>query len=61
MDEEFQTMVEYVKDWLLVNVSMALDATWKFNKAQKVEEYVKNKMQDWEALVAPCLECITWG
>jgi hypothetical protein len=41
---------------------MALDATWKEKKTQKVEEYVKkNKMQDWETLVAPHLKRITWG
>jgi hypothetical protein len=28
IDEEFQTMVEYVEDWFLVKTSMALDATW---------------------------------
>jgi hypothetical protein len=33
----------------------------KKKKAQKVEEYVKEKMQDWEALDAPHLEHITWG
>jgi hypothetical protein len=39
---------------------MALDVTWKEKRAQKVEKCVKNKMQDWEALVAPHLECIIW-
>ncbi len=44
VDEEFQALVEYVKHQLLVKASMALDATWKEKKAQKVEEYVKEKM-----------------
>jgi hypothetical protein len=61
MDEEFQALVEYVKHRLFSKASMALDATWKEKKPKKVEEYVKEKMQDWEALVAPHLECITWG
>jgi hypothetical protein len=33
----------------------------KKKKAHKVEEYVNKKKQDWEALVAPHLEHITWG
>jgi hypothetical protein len=39
---------------------MALDTIWKEKRTQKVEKYVKKKMQDWEALVAPHLERITW-
>jgi hypothetical protein len=30
-------------------------------KAHKVEEYVEKIMQEWEALVVPHLERITWG
>ncbi len=59
MDEEFQTIVEYVKHQFLVKMNMALVVTWKEKKAHKVEKYVKNKMQDWETLVAICLKCIT--
>ncbi len=55
MDEEFQALVENVEHRLLVKVSMALDVTWKEKRAQKVEKCVKNKMLDWEALVAPRL------
>jgi hypothetical protein len=61
MDKEFQALVEYVEHQFLIKVNMALDATWKGKKAQKVKKYVKKKMQDWEALVAFDLECITWG
>ncbi len=59
MDEEFQVVVEYVKHQFLVKMNMALVATWKEKKAHKVEKYVKNKMQDWETLVAICQKCIT--
>jgi len=43
MDEEFQTMVEYVKHWFFLKGNMALNATWKFKKAQNFEEYVEKK------------------
>lgn len=33
----------------------------KDKRAQKVHEYVKKKMDNWEAQVAPCMEKITWG
>jgi hypothetical protein len=36
MDEEFQTLVEYVEHQLLVKASMALDATWKEKKPKKL-------------------------
>ncbi len=61
MDEEFQALVEYVEHQLLVKANMALYATWGKKKPQKVEEYVKKKMQEWEALVPPHLKHITWG
>ncbi len=61
VDEKFQALIEYVKHQFLVKMNMALDATWKEKKAEKVEKYVEKKLQDWEALVTLCLECITWG
>jgi hypothetical protein len=61
MDEEFQALVEYVEHQFLFKVKMAFDAAWKEKKAHKVEKYMKNKMQDCEALVVFCLKCITWG
>jgi uncharacterized protein YozE (UPF0346 family) len=51
MDEEFQALVEYVEHQFLFKVKMAFDAAWKEKKAHKVEKYMKNKMQDCEALV----------
>jgi hypothetical protein len=38
---------------------MGLKATWKERRAQKIEKYIKKKMQDWEAKVAPHMEQIT--
>jgi hypothetical protein len=32
VDEEFQTLVEYVEHRFLVEMNMALDATWKEKK-----------------------------
>jgi hypothetical protein len=35
---------------------MGLEAIWKERRAQKIEEYIKKKMQDWEAKAA-----LTWS
>jgi hypothetical protein len=61
VDEKFQALVEYFEHQLLVEMNMALDATWKAKKPIKLKNMWKKKMQDWEALVAPHLERITWG
>jgi hypothetical protein len=38
---------------------MGLEVTWKEIRPQKIDEYVKKKMQDWEANIAPQMEHIT--
>ncbi len=43
VDEEFQALVEYVEHQFLVKANVALYATWKEKKAQKVEEYFEKK------------------
>ncbi len=59
MDEKFEVLLEYVKHWFLGKLVMGLKATWKERRAQKIEKYIKKKMQDWEAKVAPHMEQIT--
>ncbi len=59
MDEEFKVLLEYVEHWLLGKIVMGLEVTWKEIRPQKFDEYVKKKMQDWEANTAPQMEHIT--
>ncbi len=40
---------------------MGLEVTCKEIRPQKFDEYVKKKMQDWEANTAPQMEQITQG
>ncbi len=40
---------------------MGLEVTCKEIRPQKIDEYVKKKMQDWEANTAPQMEHITQG
>ncbi len=59
MDEEFKVLLEYVEHWFLSKIVMGLEVTWKEIRPQKIDEYVKKKMQDWEANTAPQMEHIT--
>lgn len=43
VDEEFETLLEYVEHQLLSKVIMGLEATYKVIMAQQIEEYVKKK------------------
>ncbi len=56
MDEKFELMLEYVEHQLLNKIVMGLKATKKERRAQKMKEYEKKKMQDWEAKATPCME-----
>jgi len=56
MDQEFQALLEYVEHRVLGKVVMGLEVTWKEKMAQKIKEYIKKKMQDWEVKVALCME-----
>jgi hypothetical protein len=38
---------------------VGLEVTWKEIRLQKFDEYVKKKMQDWEANTTPQMEQIT--
>jgi hypothetical protein len=38
---------------------MGLKTTWKERRVQKIEKYIKKKMQNWEAKAAPHMEQIT--
>ncbi len=49
MDEEFKALLEYVEHRLIGKVVMGFKTSWKEKKAQNFEEYIKKKMQDWEA------------
>jgi hypothetical protein len=40
VDEEFETLLEYVEHQLLSKVVMGLETTWKESKAQTINEYV---------------------
>jgi hypothetical protein len=62
MDEEFKLLLEYVdhEHQLLGKVVMGLKTTWKERRAQKIDEYVKKKIQDWEVSVALHMEQITY-
>ncbi len=59
MDEEFKVFLEYVEHWFLGKIVMGLELTCKEIRPQKIDEYVKKKMQDWEANTAPQMEQIT--
>ncbi len=56
VDEKFELMLEYVEHQLLSKIVMGLKATKKERRAQKMKEYEKKKMQDWEAKATPCME-----
>jgi hypothetical protein len=60
MDEEFKMLLEYVEHRLLGKIVMGLEITWKEIRLQKIDEYVKKKIQDWEANMTPQMEQITW-
>jgi hypothetical protein len=59
VDEEFKVLLEYVEHQLLGKLVMGLEVIWKEIRPQKIDEYVKKKMQDWEANIAPQMEQIT--
>jgi hypothetical protein len=59
MYEKFKALLEYVKHQLLGKVVVGLEAISKERRAQKIDEYVKKKMQYWEARAAPHMEQIT--
>jgi hypothetical protein len=53
MDEKFKVLLEYVEHRLLGKIVMGLKVIWKEIRPQKIDEYVKKKMQDWEANMTP--------
>jgi len=53
MDEEFKVLLEYVEHRLLGKIVMGLEVIWKEIRPQKIDEYVKKKMQYWEANMTP--------
>ncbi len=59
MDEKFKVLLEYVEHWFLGKIVVGLEVTWKEIRLQKFDEYVKKKMQDWEANTTPQMEQIT--
>jgi hypothetical protein len=61
MDEEFEVLLEYVEHRFLNKIVMGLEVTWKEKRGQKIKEYIKKKMQDWEIKATLCMEKITWG
>ncbi len=59
VDEEFKVLLEYVEHQFLGKIVVGLKVTWKEIRLQKIDEYVKKKMQDWEANTVLQMEQIT--
>jgi hypothetical protein len=52
VDEKLEELLKYFKHRFLNKVVMGLKKTWKERRAQKIIEYIKKKMEDWEAKAA---------
>jgi len=52
LDNEFKTLVEYVKYKLLERYNKKFKAQWWDKREKMIATYVENKMQDFDQVVA---------
>jgi hypothetical protein len=61
VDEEFTSLVEYIKYKLLKRDNDKLEAQWAKEHVEKMVDYVDKQMQDFDILHAIEVEEKKWG